>query len=206
MKILIVHSYFLLIIVFGSPKIGLLSIFPNIFPAVFGMGIWGFLNGEIDIGVTMAAGVTIGIIVDDTVHFLVKYTKARNEFGNSNIEAVKYALQQVGPALIFTTIVLVTGFVSIATLTNLTFNSHMGLMTAMVLTFALLMTLISLPVLLMNFDKTKINSDEAFEKLANKRLILRKMEQYKIPNSLRLTIGNKQANEHFIQVIGSIIK
>ena len=112
-----------------------------------------FLNGEIDIGVTMAAGVTIGIIVDDTVHFLVKYTKARNEFGNSNIEAVTYALQQVGPALIFTTIVLVTGFVSIAILTNLTFNSHMGLMTAMVLTFALLMTLISLPVLLMNFDK-----------------------------------------------------
>ena len=59
---------------------------------------------------------------------------------------------------------------------------------------------------LMNFDKTKINSDEAFEKLANKRLILRKMVQYKIPNSLRLTIGNKQANEHFIQVIEGIIK
>ena len=59
---------------------------------------------------------------------------------------------------------------------------------------------------LMNFDKTKINSDEAFEKLANKRLILRKMAQYKIPNSLRLTIGNEQANEHFIQTIGSIIK
>jgi len=59
---------------------------------------------------------------------------------------------------------------------------------------------------LINFDKTKINSDEAFEKLANKRLILRKMVQYKIPNSLRLTIGNEQANEHFIQVIGSIIK
>jgi len=59
---------------------------------------------------------------------------------------------------------------------------------------------------LINFDKTKINSDEAFEKLANKRLILRKMEQYKIPNSLRLTIGNEQANEHFIQAIGSIIK
>ena len=59
---------------------------------------------------------------------------------------------------------------------------------------------------LMNFDNTKINSDEAFEKLANKRLILRKMEQYKISNSLRLTIGNEKANEHFTQVIGSILK
>ena len=46
---------------------------------------------------------------------------------------------------------------------------------------------------LMNFDETKINSDEAFEKLASKRLILRKMTQYKISNSLRLTIGNKRS-------------
>jgi len=59
---------------------------------------------------------------------------------------------------------------------------------------------------LMNFEETKINSDEAFEKLANKRLILRKMTQYKIPNALRLTIGNEQANEHFIQSVGSIFK
>tara|TARA_X000001036_G_C20601850_1_gene775265 strand:- start:299 stop:1378 length:1080 start_codon:yes stop_codon:yes gene_type:complete len=59
---------------------------------------------------------------------------------------------------------------------------------------------------LMNFDKTKINSDIAFKKLANKRLILRKMEQYKIPNSLRLTIGNKKANELFIKTIESILK
>ena len=59
---------------------------------------------------------------------------------------------------------------------------------------------------LMNFDKTKINSDEAFEKLAIDKLILRKMTQYKITNSLRLTIGNKKANEHFIESIGSILK
>ncbi len=58
---------------------------------------------------------------------------------------------------------------------------------------------------LMNFDKTKINSDQVFEKLANERLILRKMDQYKIPNSLRLTIGNDEANEHFIQIIRSIL-
>ena len=59
---------------------------------------------------------------------------------------------------------------------------------------------------LMNFDKTNINSDKAFKKLANKRLILRKMEQYKIPNSLRFTIGNKSVNEYFIKTIKSILK
>ena len=59
---------------------------------------------------------------------------------------------------------------------------------------------------LINFDKTKINSDEAFKKLAAKKLILRKMTQYKISNALRLTIGNKEINEHFIKSVGSILK
>ena len=58
---------------------------------------------------------------------------------------------------------------------------------------------------LMNFHNVKINSDNAFEKLASKRLILRKMTQYKISNSLRLTIGNKEVNEQFIKSLGSIL-
>ena len=57
---------------------------------------------------------------------------------------------------------------------------------------------------LMNLDNAKIKSDEAFEKLANNRLILRKMLQYKIPNSLRFTIGNNKENEYFIKTIRSI--
>ena len=57
---------------------------------------------------------------------------------------------------------------------------------------------------LMNFTKTKTNSDDVFKKLANNRLILRKMEQYKIPNSLRFTIGSQEANEIFIKSIESI--
>ena len=58
----------------------------------------------------------------------------------------------------------------------------------------------------MNFDKTKINSDEAFEKLAAEKLILRKMNQYKISNALRLTIGKNEINEHFIKCVGGILK
>jgi len=59
---------------------------------------------------------------------------------------------------------------------------------------------------LINFDEMKINSDEVFEKLASEKLILRKMTQYKISNALRLTIGNKEANEHFIKSLGGILK
>ena len=59
---------------------------------------------------------------------------------------------------------------------------------------------------IINFDQTKINSDKVFEELSNKRLILREMKQYQIPNALRLTIGNEKANEHFIQSIREILK
>ena len=59
---------------------------------------------------------------------------------------------------------------------------------------------------LMNFHEMKINSDNAFEKLANKRLILRKMTQYKMPSALRITIGNEEANNHFIKSLGSLFK
>jgi len=59
---------------------------------------------------------------------------------------------------------------------------------------------------LMNFSEIKINSDNVFEKLANKRLILRKMTQYKMPSSLRITIGNEEVNKLFIKSLGSIFK
>ena len=59
---------------------------------------------------------------------------------------------------------------------------------------------------LMNFDKAKINSEQAFTKLTSKGLILRNMDQYKIPNSLRLTIGNEKENEYFIKAIKEILK
>ena len=59
---------------------------------------------------------------------------------------------------------------------------------------------------LINFDGTKINSNKAFKKLASKRLILRKMKQYKIPNALRLTVGNKRANKLFIKSFRSLFK
>ena len=59
---------------------------------------------------------------------------------------------------------------------------------------------------LMNFDEVKINSDKAFEELANKRLILRKMTQYNMPSALRITIGNEEANEQFINSLGSVFK
>ncbi len=59
---------------------------------------------------------------------------------------------------------------------------------------------------LMNFNETKINFEEVFQKLVNNRLLLRKMIQYKLPNALRLTIGDTKSNELFIKSIRGIFK
>jgi predicted RND superfamily exporter protein len=109
------------------------------------------LHGEIGWGVSLAAGITIGIIVDDTMHLLVKYTSAKRQYNLNTLDAVTFSLPQVGPALVFTTIVLVSGFLSIAAITDLTINGYMSLMTALVLSFALLFTVVVLLVLLMLF-------------------------------------------------------
>ena len=59
---------------------------------------------------------------------------------------------------------------------------------------------------LMRFNRTKTNSEKVFKKLAAEKIILRKMDQYKISNSLRLTIGSDDANQHFIKSIKEICK
>ena len=94
------------------------------------------MHGELGWGISLAARITIGIIVDDTVHLLVKYTSAKRQYNLNTLDAVTFSLPQVGPALVFTTIVLVSGFLSIAAITDLTVNSYMSLMTALVLSFA----------------------------------------------------------------------
>ena len=76
-------------------------------------------------------------------------------------QASAYALQQVGPAIVFTTTVLVAGFLLISAVTNLGFNADMGLMTAVVLVLAMLFTLLGLPALLMIFDRKAVGQESA---------------------------------------------
>ena len=145
----------LLILAFRSPKMGLISIAPNIFPAVIAFGIWGLLVGEVGMGMAMVSGMTIGIIVDDTVHFLSKYLFARRVEGLTAKNAVDFAFNHVGPSIVFTTVVLVAGFSAMALLSEFRVNSDMGKMTSIILVIALLFDLIALPVLLMIYDREK---------------------------------------------------
>ena len=142
----------ILIFALRSVKIGLISLVPNLAPAAMGFGLWGLLYGQVGLGLSIVAGLTLGIVVDDTVHFLSKYLRARREQGMNSQDAVRYAFHTVGIALLVTTIVLVAGFLVLAQST-FKLNSDMGLLTSITIALALLADFIFLPPLLMKLDK-----------------------------------------------------
>jgi hypothetical protein len=142
----------ILIFALRSLKIGLISLIPNMAPAAMGFGLWGLLYGQVGLGLSIVAGLTLGIVVDDTVHFLSKYLRARREQGMSSEDAVRYAFNTVGVALLVTTIVLVAGFLVLAQ-SAFKLNSDMGLLTSITIAFALLADFLFLPPLLMKIDK-----------------------------------------------------
>ncbi len=144
-----------------SVKFGLLSLIPNLVPAGVAFGVWALFVGQVGLAVSVVAAMTLGIVVDDTIHFLSKYLRARRERGMSSPDAIRYAFRTVGIALIITTIILTAGFLIIAQ-SNFLLNAHMGLLTAITICIALLIDFLLLPPLLMLVDKdtdTEIPAD-----------------------------------------------
>ena len=143
-----------LVLVFAlrSLKLGLISLLPNLLPAGMAFGIWGLLVGEVGLALSVVTSMSLGIVVDDTVHFLSKYVRARREQHLAPAEAVRYAFHNVGVALFVTTVVLTAGFLVLAT-SHFELNSTMGLMTALTIVLALVLDFFLLPPLLLATDK-----------------------------------------------------
>jgi predicted RND superfamily exporter protein len=141
-----------------SVRYGVISLLPNLIPASIGFGLWYFIDGQIGLALSVVAGMTLGIVVDDTVHFLTKYKHARDKYGKSSEEAVKYAFSSVGRALWITTLVLVAGFMVLAQST-FALNADMGLLTAVTIAVALTVDFLFLPPLLMLLDGNKDAKD-----------------------------------------------
>ncbi|MCH8176680.1 MAG: MMPL family transporter [Proteobacteria bacterium] len=148
----------ILIVALRSFKIGLISLIPNLIPAALAFGAWGIAVGQIGLALSVVTGMTLGIVVDDTVHFLSKYLRARREKGLDAQDAVRYAFNTVGLALIVTSIVLIAGF-TVLTFSAFQLNSNMAFMTAVTIVFAILADFLLLPPLLMALDgKEKANA------------------------------------------------
>lgn len=144
----------IMIAVLRSLKLGFLSVIPNVVPIGAAFGIWGLFSGNVGISIGTAVGMILGIVIDDTVHFLSKYQRARREKGYSPEQAVEYAFSTVGTALWVTTFVLCAGFMVLA-LSDFNMNAYMGIFTAMAIALALIFDFFALPALLLKIDRDK---------------------------------------------------
>jgi predicted RND superfamily exporter protein len=135
-----------------SVKFTLLFLVPNLVPPFIAFGIWGMTKGRVGLALSVVVAMTLGIIVDDTIHFFVKYFAARREQGLAPEQAVRYTFGTVGAAIIITTVVLVSGFL-VMMLSHYRMSAEMGLMCALVIGLALLADLFLTPPLLMKFDR-----------------------------------------------------
>ena len=123
-------------------------------------GIWGMVRGQVDVGNAIVATMALGIIVDDSVHFLSKYLRARREGGLNAEEAVRYAFSTVGSALVVTSFILVAGFL-VLTLSPFNLNAGIGLLMAIMILVALGGDLLFLPPLLMEIEGRSSVASEA---------------------------------------------
>ena len=146
---------FILIMALRSIRIGIISLIPNLAPAFMAFGICGMLVGQVGLGLSVIVSLTIGIVVDDTIHFLSKYLRARREENMDPTHAVRYAFNTVGTAMWVTTIALVAGF-SVLTASGYNINAQMGLLSAITISLALLLDFFFLPALLMKLDSKDI--------------------------------------------------
>jgi uncharacterized protein len=142
----------ILMLTFRSFKYGLISIFSNVVPAIYGFGIWYFVLGYVNLGMTAVFGMTLGIIVDDTIHFMSKYLRAKRELNLSTEDAIRYSFDNVARAIVATAGILCVGFFILAQSTFM-INSYLALITIIIIAFSTIICLLSLPALLLKFSK-----------------------------------------------------
>ncbi|MGB0319126.1 MAG: efflux RND transporter permease subunit [Cycloclasticus sp.] len=137
-----------------SFKMGLFSLMTNILPAAIGFGLWGVLSGEVHMGLSVVVSMTLGIVVDDSVHFLSKYLRAKREKGYTTEQSITYAFTHVGKALSISTLVLVAGFGTLMA-SHFAMTTDMAILTVWIIIAALVANFLFLPGLLIKFDKEK---------------------------------------------------
>ena len=146
----IVLIFLMFLILFQSIKLSILAIIPNIFASSFILGIIGFLSIPLDIMTITIAAITIGIAVDNTIHYLYRF----KEFNKNNnvIDAINLTNMSAGLAVFTTSVTIALGF-SILSLSSFIPTVIFGIFTSMAMIFAMIGVLILLPSLIMLFKK-----------------------------------------------------
>ena len=135
-----------LVITLRSVRFGLISRVPYLAPALSAFGLWGLTIGDVSLGSTVVTTMTFGIVVDDTVHFLMHFLRSRRR-GLDTQTALENTFAVVGSSITLTSTAMVLGF-SIMAASGLSINQHIGMLTAVVIVFALLCDLVLLPAII----------------------------------------------------------
>ncbi len=143
-----------------SVRLGTLSLVPNGLPILTTFGAWALLVGEVGFSVATVASISLGIIVDDTVHWLSKYVRARDERNLSVEDSIRYAFHNVGMAIVVNTVILAAGFF-VMTTSAFKMNVDLGLMTILSIVGALILDFLFLPALLLLGRKKEQTTGEA---------------------------------------------
>jgi predicted RND superfamily exporter protein len=153
LSLAIVLVSIVMLLIFKRVKLLWVFILPNILPVMLVVGLMGWLGINIDIGVAIAGAIIIGVAVDDTIHFLVKYFDARKR-GLGLEESFDEVLRYAGKAILFTTLILSISF-SLFAFSTFTPNENFGIVTASALLIAFVVDLLLLPALLSLTDREK---------------------------------------------------
>lgn len=138
---------------FKSVKIGFLSMIPNVWPVLFVYGLLGLIGYTVDLSISVVAMVTLGIAVDDTIHFVAKFLRAFRS-GKNIHDAILHTFRETGGALIITSVILVIGF-GILMFSGFLVNANMGMLSAIIIALALLADFIVLPAVLITLFRNK---------------------------------------------------
>ncbi|MFT5033300.1 MAG: putative RND superfamily exporter protein [Bacteroidia bacterium] len=142
-----------MIITFRSVILGVLCMIPNLMPAVLAFGLCGLFIGEINMGGALVFTIALGIVVDDTIHFVVSYRRVRRETSLSPEQAIEQTYSLVGRAIIITSIMLCVGFLIPVIFANLKMNELFYGLAFICVAGALLADLFFLPAMLVWIDK-----------------------------------------------------
>lgn len=136
-----------------SVTYGLLSILMNVLPSILGFGIWGLLFGQLGLAAAVITAMTIGLVVDDTIYFLVMYQAALKR-GLSPKEAIDEVFVTVGTAMLVITVSLAVGF-GVLTVSGFEVNRSLGAQTSIVILANLFIDWLMLPPLLRLMDRKR---------------------------------------------------
>ncbi len=139
----ILAIFIMFVILFRSLKLSIIGIIPNIFASTFILGLIGLLKIPLDIMTITIAAISIGIAVDNTIHYIYRY-KENLKLGKNHSEMIEKTHLTVGNAVLITSIAITAGFLTLC-LSNFVPTVYFGLFTSLAMIFAMIGVLITLP-------------------------------------------------------------